>query len=135
MQAHLQPQGRLIHALKTTHSDDLPEGAILPDMSTQNQRHERLWEHSIVEKRLPWTSGWGAGTSTTGPGAGLSEAPDGTGTMGAGLSERLGCGTAKGPKAAHISGQDCSFSTDEGVLGHVKAKLTRWSQGQQQSRN
>ena len=76
-------------------------------MRAQNQRYERLWEHSIVEKHLPWPAGWGAGTSTTGPGAGLSE--------------RLGCGTAKGPKAAHVSGQDCSFSTDKGVLGHVKA--------------
>lgn len=62
-------------------------------------------------------AGWGAGTPTTGPGAGPFEAP-----AGPRLSEALGCGPAKGPKAAHSSNQDCTLNTGETILWYVKAR-------------
>ena len=54
---------------------------------------------------------------TTGPGAGPFEAP-----AGPRLFEALGCGPAKGPKAAHNSNQDCTFNTGETILGYVKVR-------------
>ena len=81
-----------------------------------------LWSIADLKGSLHGAAGWGAGTPSTGLGAGPSETPGG-GTAGARLSETLGCGPAKGPKAAHISSQDCNFRTGKGILGHMKASF------------
>ena len=99
-------------------------------MCTNYQRLERFESTANLERVQPWT----AGTSTSGPGAGLSEKPGG-GVTGAGLSETLGCGPANGPKAAHISCQYCILGTSEGIFGHIKGHIEWVIWGQQHCRN
>ena len=90
-------------------------------MCTNYQRLERFESTANLERVQPWTAGWGAGTTATGPGAGLSET--------------LGRGPANGPKAAHISCQYCILGTSEGIFGHIKGHIEWVIWGQQHCRN
>ena len=80
------------------------------------------------------TEGWGTGTPSTGPGAGLSETPGGSGTAGAVLSEKPGCGTAKGPKAAYILVKTAPSALVKVSLVMSEQVVKQMSWGQQQWR-